>query len=354
MMDEIDLQREREAALRRREDRGAGELRRRRARMILSGRWDASRLELKAAISERYPSMKPGEKDALLEVTLEVQQTERTRIDPDLITTMAPAPLRPEKRTLLAPVTRPPPAPKEDRRMAKKKFTPDQRREVRRWLAEWRIEHPSAKAPEALAALQEKFGVSITLPVFKRTYWLGAAPAKNGKRASAPSADEAAAIQTRLKHTAAPAANPNRAMPLLSRPSDDWDEGPLHPQGNGHPKAEAPAETAASPAALTPEQERHADSGSLPDGAEDAAIAHLERGKPAILNGGGSLRESPAAVGEAVEGERTTASHPVLTATFDPRVGRVQIELVVGLPPESAWRVTAAIAAALAREASNG
>lgn len=188
MDDQVDVQRERERALARREARGAEQLRRRRAGMVLSGRWNASRAQLKTAIAERYPSMEPGEQAALLDTTLEIQREGRPKIDPSTIHTRPPAPERLDRK---APKRAPRPEPEapmeEDTEMAGHKFKPEQRRRFRDWLRGWRAEHPDATQAAGLEALSRQFGVDMDLTVFRRTYWIKAAPPKSAKRAPAQS-----------------------------------------------------------------------------------------------------------------------------------------------------------------------
>lgn len=121
MMDEIDIPAERERALQRAAARTEADQRRSRARTALRGRWDATAEELRTAIVEAYPQLgtddEAAELDRVLEVALEVQRTERTRVNPADLTTPITAPDTVEgKRWKAAPA--PPRAPREKTMMA--------------------------------------------------------------------------------------------------------------------------------------------------------------------------------------------------------------------------------------------
>lgn len=91
-MDPVDLQAERAASRTRQEPRRTQEMLRHRARFVLNGRWNASRTELHAGIAEAYPKLERDAQDELLAVVLEVQRTERPRIDPATVRCATPEP----------------------------------------------------------------------------------------------------------------------------------------------------------------------------------------------------------------------------------------------------------------------
>jgi len=256
-MDLSELRAERDRALARRQAEADQERRRRRAVRLLSGdhiraaRWNASPTALKQAIAEVYTKMDAGERRRLLEVALEVQRTERPHIDPMTVHTRPPVPEFRPKPARRAARMEIPALEEEDTEVATKTFTPEQRKRVRAWLSGWRAKHPKATAAAGLSAMQEEFGATMTLLSFKRTYWDRAAPSKAPMRA---------APHARSENRPTPAARPGATQPMISRPSDAAEDEPGFPP---------PAAEASSPPALTPEQERHADSGSVPDGAPD-------------------------------------------------------------------------------------
>lgn len=58
--------------------------------MVLTDNWNASAEELREFIRLRYPQMDFGQVDELLEVALEVQQTERRKVDPSTVRVRPP------------------------------------------------------------------------------------------------------------------------------------------------------------------------------------------------------------------------------------------------------------------------
>lgn len=293
-MDAIDVQAERERSRARRQAKADAMQRRRRALRLLDGRWNASRSALKAAIAEVYTKMTPAERRALLDVTLEVQRTERPHVDPTTVHTRPPAPeIFRGKGPKRAPRAEIPEPMEEDTEVAKKKFTPEQRVRFLDWLRAWRAENPKATGAEGHRAMQDHFGIEMSEQSFRSTYWIKAVPSaadrraaagKKAERANAPAPEEAAA----LGRKAAPS---GADQVVVSRPGDLAEDEP----GSFPPPA---VRKASAPAALTPEQERHAESGSVPDGAEGEGLAQPPT--RAVVPEG----DSTASAGEANESSR--------------------------------------------------
>jgi len=97
-----DVATERAAALARRGDRDERQMLEARARRVLAGHWNESRDELLLVIGELYPKVNEEAREKLVAVCLELQATERPKIDPSTVR-VAPLDLEkpPRKKALI-------------------------------------------------------------------------------------------------------------------------------------------------------------------------------------------------------------------------------------------------------------
>lgn len=116
------LRAERARVMEARAPREALERQRHRARQVLTGRWDANEEELRGEIAAQYEQLSAREVEELLVVTIEVQRTERPKVDPASVHVRyqedpeAEGRRQPAKRPDPVPAAKPDPKPARDYR----------------------------------------------------------------------------------------------------------------------------------------------------------------------------------------------------------------------------------------------